>query len=461
MDGAPYRTFGLSNEPGTLGLSCNQTGLALAGVPLLRLTEGGFAPRSPAEIARLLSAAYDIDADTTSVMAGLGVVANALNGDDTVRAMIAAVQLKLPALDWDGAVRIARAEEALRKYSRNQPRDWHGRWTTGGVGGPAVQLQPVSFRPSGQSAETPPSGKPQSDDVAADDQSAFELPNDWVTLPPGKRIDELGDLLEWIANAKPEDEQAIRAEIKRYYYDVGDIRGGNALNQALSEALQDGPLSPREKQEFLKAYDPYTRADPADVAQMLRDLVTLGLTPPIGAAIRLEAAAQREAAAAAEAAAQGLTAEAALTELPFGIAEAAPISAEEAAARAAAWKDMGWADRGNFIDGKLGRNLLHNFEVLDWFKDGLAISNKSLDLTAATYQDAARLLSRVNRYVDQLAKFKGAQLGKCIVTEEQIVTRRVRLAVPRDVMTETQRAALERAVERAQRVGVDLLVIPF
>jgi hypothetical protein len=109
----------------------------------------------------------------------------------------------------------------------------------------------------------------------------------------------------------------------------------------------------------------------------------------------------------------------------------------------------------------LGRNLLHNFEVLDWFKDGLAISNKSLDLTAATYQDAARLLSRVNRYVDQLAKFKGAQLGKCIVTEEQIVTRRVRLAVPRDVMTETQRAALERAVERAQRVGVDLLVIPF
>src|SRR5579883_1947517 len=54
MDGAPYRTFGLSDAPGTLGLSCSQEGLALAGVPLLRPTEHGFLPRQAAEIARLL-----------------------------------------------------------------------------------------------------------------------------------------------------------------------------------------------------------------------------------------------------------------------------------------------------------------------------------------------------------------------------------------------------------------------
>jgi hypothetical protein len=239
MDGAPYRTFGLSDAPGTLGLSCNKQGLALAGVPLLRPVETGFEPRPLPEIARLLSAAYDIDADVAAVMGGLDVVARALNGGDTVRAMIAAAQLKLPALDWDGAVRIAQAEDALRKYSRNQPRDWHGRWTTGDAGGPVVKPQPVSFRPSGQPAE---SAKPQRDGAVADDQSDFELPKDWVTLPPGHRIDELGDLLEWIANSRPEDAQAIRAEIKRYYYDVGDIQGGNALNRALSEVLQDGPL---------------------------------------------------------------------------------------------------------------------------------------------------------------------------------------------------------------------------
>ena len=387
-------------------------------------------------------------------MGGLDVVVRALNGGDTVRAMIAAAQLKLPALDWDGAVRIARAEEALQKYSSNQPRDWHGRWTTDGAGGPAIKPQPVSFRPSDQSA------KPRSDDAAADDQSAFELPKDWVTLPPGQRIDELGDLLEWIANAKPEDERAIRAEIKRYYYDVGDIQGGNALNRAVSEALYFGPLDRKDREELLQTYEPYTKADPAEVGQMLRDLVSLGLIPPIGPALHLEAAAEHEAAAAGAAAARTASAEAAPAELAFGIAEAAPISVEQAAARKAIWR-LGPVVRGDVIDEILGRTLQRNFRVLDYYEDGLAISNKSLDLTAATYQDPARLLSRVNRYVDQLAKFRGAKLGECVVTEEMIKIRRVRMAVPRDAMTDMQRAALERAIKRAQGLGVDLLVIPF
>ena len=117
--------------------------------------------------------------------------------------------------------------------------------------------------------------------------------------------------------------------------------------------------------------------------------------------------------------------------------------------------------RGDVIDEILGRTLQRNFRVLDYYEDGLAISNKSLDLTAATYQDPARLLSRVNRYVDQLAKFRGAKLGECVVTEEMIKIRRVRMAVPRDAMTDMQRAALERAIKRAQGLGVDLLVIPF
>jgi hypothetical protein len=64
---------------------------------------------------------------------GLLAVADALNEGETARAMIAAVQLKLPPLDWHGAVRILRAENALAKYNFNptEPRDWHGRWTTG------------------------------------------------------------------------------------------------------------------------------------------------------------------------------------------------------------------------------------------------------------------------------------------------------------------------------------------
>jgi hypothetical protein len=47
--------------------------------------------------------------------------------------------------------------------------------------------------------------------------------------------DELADLLQWIANAKPGDEQAIRGEISRHYSDIGDT-----LNDALDNALAMG-----------------------------------------------------------------------------------------------------------------------------------------------------------------------------------------------------------------------------
>src|SRR5262245_81471 len=41
-----------------------------------------------------------------------------------------------------------------------------------------------------------------------------------VKLPPDDDdIDELHDLVEWIANAKPGDEAAIRAEIKKRFYE--------------------------------------------------------------------------------------------------------------------------------------------------------------------------------------------------------------------------------------------------
>ena len=91
-------------------------------------------------------------------------------------------------------------------------------------------------------------------------------------LTPDERIDELGDFLEWLANAKPEDEKAIRAEIKRYYYDVGDSFGGNTLNAALSDVLEPG-ATPEIRQKILDGIAPYANSEPADVGR-LRSLVT-------------------------------------------------------------------------------------------------------------------------------------------------------------------------------------------
>lgn len=100
-----------------------------------------------------------------------------------------------------------------------------------------------------------------------------------AALPPGERIDELGDFLERLANAKPEEETAIRAEIKRYYYDVGDTSGGNELNAALSNVLEPG-VTPEIRQEILKGIAPYADTDPAEVGRF-RSLVT-GAVPLSG-----------------------------------------------------------------------------------------------------------------------------------------------------------------------------------
>ena len=100
-----------------------------------------------------------------------------------------------------------------------------------------------------------------------------------AALPPGERIDELGDFLERLANAKPEEETAIRAEIKRYYYDVGDTSGGNELNAALSNVLEPG-VTPEIRQEILNGIAPYADTDPPEVGRF-RSLVT-GAVPLSG-----------------------------------------------------------------------------------------------------------------------------------------------------------------------------------
>jgi hypothetical protein len=98
------------------------------------------------------------------------------------------------------------------------------------------------------------------------------VPDDWVTLPPGEYNDELADFIQWLANAKLEDARTIRAEIKRYYYDVGDANGGDALNAILSAVLQPGTTK-EERQANLNLAAHYATYDPA-LAGRLRDLLS-------------------------------------------------------------------------------------------------------------------------------------------------------------------------------------------
>lgn len=76
--------------------------------------------------------AYGQAVDPAELTPGLNVVAQALNGGDLGRAMVAAVRLRLPHVSRDRAELLVGGVGALEKYNPDEPRDARGRWTTGG-----------------------------------------------------------------------------------------------------------------------------------------------------------------------------------------------------------------------------------------------------------------------------------------------------------------------------------------
>ncbi len=168
----PARHFRLDDDTGGFGLNCDAGGLALAGVPLLYRTAAGFAPRPRDELDLLLRHANQgREQPLVLTDSGLAAVARALNRNDLAKAKLAAVFMRVPELDADSAVRLILADDVLTKYSPEQARDDHGRWTAdGGSAGPPATDQ-------------------ASDDTADDDSAgqANPLLHQTAWIPPASR----------------------------------------------------------------------------------------------------------------------------------------------------------------------------------------------------------------------------------------------------------------------------------
>jgi hypothetical protein len=149
--------FRLSGDAGDLGLECKEAGVFLAGVPLLRGGAQAMEPRPIEEVRALMKSAYGADFDGLDLVAGLKVAARALNLGDLARAMTAVLRLRLPPLNWPAAVNLAKAEAALAKYE-GQPRDWHGRWATGGEARPESGGDPLIASRAGAQPDRNPFG---------------------------------------------------------------------------------------------------------------------------------------------------------------------------------------------------------------------------------------------------------------------------------------------------------------
>jgi len=403
-----------------LGLACTEQGLVLGRTALIERRNASFAVRERNEIELLLGFAYRMKLSVDRLMPGLATVAAALNVNDQALARIAAVHLRIPDLPDQAARDAMEAVDVLIKSA-----DWN----------PALHPRAGTPPNPGWFAPTDGAGSgsfstrtAQNDDPTHRSGASPNAADNWVRLRPGPtRIDELADFIEWMANAKPDDEQAIRAEIKRYFYDVGDQGSAAALNSALTVLLRPG-ITQEDRQRILDhQLDVFTRTDPGAYAQT-RDWAT-------GAAL-----------------------------LAGGVPPVAAGEAVAAEQASEAWT-YGWARRGQYFDQLLRDGSLPAlFRTIDNFTDGVATSIKSIDLNAATYQDAARLTYRLNQYVDDLGDYEGGEMSDTIVELSDITDRVLNLVVPKGSMTATQLAAIENARVRAMitnRYPVKIIITPL
>ena len=396
-----------------LGLACSDDGLLLGRTPLIERRDGKFVARQQQDVELLLTCAYRTKVRADRLMSGLATVARALSANDQCLARIAAVHLRIPDIPDRTARDAMEAADLLTKYARDEGGD--SNWNPALHPRTGTPPNPGWFAPTGDGGESSPVRTAQNDDSTRLSDASLGVSENRVVLPPGQGNDELRDLFEWIGNAQPEDKQAIRAEIKRQFYDKGDIAGGDTASAALDNV---GPgIERKDRQKILDALGPYSQSNEDD--QTTEFWIGVGLTV--------------------------------LAALP-------PAAGAEAAS--IAW-ELGWAARGIYISEQRGANLPALFPGVDKWLDGVATSIKSIDLTAATYQDATRLTYRLNDYVNKLIFFDGASFGDYQIEASSINGRVLDLVVPKGNMTAAQRAAISAAKARAKAFGVELTVTPF
>lgn len=120
----------------------------------------------------------------------------------------------------------------------------------------------------------------------------------------------------------------------------------------------------------------------------------------------------------------------------------------------------GWLERGNIIDKLRGNGLGHNFPVIDKLESNVAVSIKSLDTAAATYQKGSALASKLNSFVYQLSRFDGASFGgKSAFKGIDFSSKALELVIPDVQLSMEQIQAIIKAKEYASSLGIGFKII--
>jgi hypothetical protein len=472
------RIFRLTNEPGGLGLSCTSAGVSLAGVPLLHSTRARFVPRPAAEIATLLKAAYGADGDPGRLHSRLGAIAKALNSGDFALAAIAAVHTRTPELSREAALRLANADEELakRNFNPDEPRDWHGRWTTGGAAAQA------SIAP------------PEVESDRAGDPHLFDHRQRVADNATSSAAAILSDAGAGDASAKPDDGEDSREPtsleqiFERRYDDLGPVDFAKEVIQFGDRLGREGKnLSPAEMaralaeysflQERLSFWLAYDYKPPTAQGNLLSAALTLYQGAVVGGFVRPGRLPESMLAVAGTASlfsegppqrVRPSTTKPAFEEAPphapkrlrksGGLGRMVDNS-ETKIDRKKGLKDQNgeWEDYFERMNPD-ARRLRPGSKGFDHVKDatGEAISNKTLNRLSVTYiRDPREIYRKVTRYADNTINYE--RRTKSGLDPEDIQSRTIHLAIP-EYTSPIQWRHLLRAIIYGKDNGVSILI---
>lgn len=97
-----------------------------------------------------------------------------------------------------------------------------------------------------------------------------------------------------------------------------------------------------------------------------------------------------------------------------------------------------------------------NFPVVDIYRNGTAISVKSLDLSRKTYQ-GRRLFSKLKQYIDHLIDFRGASVGLRRVPGN--ARKELEVVIPKGLANPQQRQLLDEAVDYGRLNNITVRII--
>jgi hypothetical protein len=179
--------------------------------------------------------------DPTVLQSRLGVIAQALNRGDFGFAAIAAVQTMTPELSREAAARLFKVERELIKYDPNEPRDWHGRWTTG-EGTPAPMANPASGDASSRGNESTDARASNSAQGSGDPESLL-IPAAFTV--PDREENGVGS----------QNPGSLEQEFEEKYDHLGPVDFAKRVIEFGDWLARQGPnLSPAEKERALAEY---------------------------------------------------------------------------------------------------------------------------------------------------------------------------------------------------------------